>query len=66
MLKHHIKYLMASYVYLLSSMYNFSRNFGLLAAKMYSHIIYYYVTGTKISAGFLNVDINTIMNTKYA
>ena len=28
-------------------------------------IIYYYVTGTKISAGFLNVDINTIMNTKY-
>ena len=38
-------------------MYNFSRNFGLLAAKMYSHIIYYYVTGTKISAGFLNVDI---------
>ena len=45
---------MASYVYLLSSMYNFSRNFGLLAARMYSH----YVTGTKISAEFLNVYYN--------
>ena len=42
-------------------MYNFSRNFGLLAAKMYSHIIYYYVTGTKISAEFLNVYINSLL-----
>ena len=62
MLKHFIKYLMASYVYLLSSMYNFSRNFGLLAARMYS--CYIYVIGTKISVGFLNVDIDTAINTQ--
>ena len=53
---------MASYVYLLSSMYNFSRNFGLLAARMYS--CYIYVIGTKISVGFLNVDIDTVINTQ--
>merc|ERR1739837_56413 len=47
MLKHHIKYLMASYVYLLSSMYNFSKNFGLLAAKMYLH----YILGTNLVLG---------------